>query len=194
MGLALSIVGTIFQGLGAAIVGIGVWKTWHEFAQGERFIDPFVARARFVFRRLPRWTQRLLRKILGRGGSITVQVPSISMSMSGSARTRISPMPLPRDVEGALRELDRRTRETSKTLADTADRIDNSVRIVNNRTNEIARKLDMTAAQLEMRTRHVAIGGVRYETFGVLLIVIGLFFQGVGLAIGTPPPPPTVGT
>lgn len=176
----LGIAGVVFQVVGILTTGVGLWKTWHEFAQGEGFWEPFVMRAQRVIRWVERPTRRLLRRpqrVEGGGG--------LRGSAAGHAqvRARLTWVPLPTRADSALAALDRRTRELEDGLSDLTERHEDDLANIREEIAQVGDKLEGTKQQMETQTRHVAIGGLRYEVTGLFCVALGLLLQGLGLLV-----------
>ncbi len=190
MGQALSVIGVVLQIAGVCIAGVGLWQTWHEFAQGEGFFDPLRQRAGEMGRRIAQDVRNAIARLLRRPRKPhVIGVSSIdSMSAVERARLRVTWDPLPPDTALALDELDRRTQQLSHMVANATDRHADELEEARTAAGTLARRVEEGIERLETKTRHVAIGGVRLEAMGLFLIALGLALQGVGALMGSPAP------
>ena len=182
MATALGLAGVLLQVIGVATTSVGVWKTWHEFAEGEGFWLPIVGALRSALRRVEGVLRRVLRRpqrIEGRGAL------EAHLSLSGQARARIDFGPLPTAAEAAFAELDRRTRLLADQLATAIEHHDQALEEARASVSGLSADVELTAQRLRTQVRHVAIGGLRWEALGLLLIALGLLAQGFSSAFGS---------
>lgn len=182
---ALNVAGTVLQVAGVLMTGYGASKTWHEFApEGERFLHPVRAR----WHRLLDWLQQVGRSFLRRSPRAVVARGGVAIGVGGafSARGRVQYPALGTDVATghAIAELDRRTRQLSETIANTADRLDEDLGGVRKDVADLGAGLGSELRRVDEQTRRVAIGGIRLEALGLVLIALGLFCQAIAGVAG----------
>src|SRR5664280_2188017 len=125
----LNISGVAAQILGVVIAFVGLWKTWHEHAAGERFSGPVVTWARAVGRSTATRARRIIRRLLRRRPETQAiaGIAASTFSAFGNLRVRVNWGPLPETTEAALQELHRRTVDVSDRQANATDRLDDAV-------------------------------------------------------------------
>jgi hypothetical protein len=168
----------VSQLFGVVIAFVGLWKTWHEFAEGERFRAPYVERARAIAERVVARARRMVQRLLRRPPQQIVGA-GVAISAGGvlKARGRAIWGLLPEPTEAALAELHRRTLDLSKTQADAIERLDDAIEDVRSAAEAFSTRVDEAIRRLEALNRRVAVGGVRWEASGLFLVLLGLALQ-----------------
>ena len=179
--------GVASQLLGVIVAFVGFRKTWHAFAAGEQFRDPYVARARAMGRAIAARVRPILRRLLRR----RPPTQALAGTSIGSAETfgklsvRVGWGPLPEPSDAALAELHRRTLDLARTQADATQRLEDAVEVMHNEVVALTGRMDEAVKRLEVLNRQVAIGGLHWEASGLFLVLVGLALQGIALAIGS---------
>ena len=181
----LNTLGVAAQIFGVLVAFGGLWKTWHEHAAGEAFWGWLVTRAYAVSRASAIRAQRIIRRLLRRRPE-TRAIAGIAAGQAaafGSVHGRVNWGPLPETTEAALQELHRRTVEMMDRQANAVDRLDDAVGEM--RTDIAARATHLVAeiGRVEKLSRHIAVGGVRLESMGLFLVLLGLALQWMASAI-----------
>jgi len=175
----LILAGFGFQAAGVAVTAYGARKTWQEWATA-----PFPPK-RWMVHTMLRFRYWLERVVLRRPPR-TIVGSGVVVSVGGSvnARGRIGWGPLQgKTAKGQIAELDIRLRDLANSVFNRADALEDSVSEVRRDLAAIGWKLDETAADLKRQTRRVAVGGIVWESFGLLLVVVGLTLQALGFVV-----------
>jgi hypothetical protein len=105
-----------------------------------------------------------------------------------SARGRIGWDPLSgKTAKAQILELERRLNDLASSTFNKADALEDSVAAVRRDAADVASRLAEAAARLEQQTRTVAVGGIVWESFGLLLVAIGLALQAIGFVFSAAP-------
>jgi hypothetical protein len=176
-------VGFLFQIIGVGVTVIGFRRTWREFASG-----PFPPKQWVIVhgRAFAEWVRRVILrrqqpKIVGSG-------VAVSGGGAFTARGRIGWGPLSgKTAKAQIIELEQRVKDLANSAFNKTDALEDSVVAVRRDIADVASRLDEAAAKLEQQTRTVAVGGIVWESFGLLLVVIGLALQAVGFVFGGAP-------
>jgi hypothetical protein len=174
--MTLSGAGLALQIVGLLVLGIGLWKTWHEFAEGEHFRDPYVTRARA----LVRWLDYRLRRLIGRPRPINLEGRAASQfGMSSSGLGVVGWPPLPKTTRPALNELERRIDEVSNRVASVQTELGAETTNRDDADKALEARLTGEVGRLNVRTKRVAVGGIRWQATGLLLLAVGLVLSSV---------------
>ena len=161
IGLALQLVGLL-------VMGLGVWRTWREFAlPGENLVEPITRAGRAAWTALVQRTEALWRRILRRPRRVEAHAEFAS-AVGMAARLQAS------DLTSAVLELERRVGQLVDRLADVDERVQDEREADLVAVAELRERLAGAIADLEARDRRVALGGLRLEMFGLFLTALGL--------------------
>jgi len=178
-----TVVGFLFQIVGLVVTAIGFRRTWREFATG-----PFPPRQWLLVR--GRGFAAWFRRVILRRPQPHIAGSGIAVGGGGAfiARGRIGWGPLSgKTARAQILELEQRVKDLANSTFNKTDALEDSVAAVRRDIADVASRLDMAAARLERQTRTVAIGGIVWESFGLLLVVIGLALQAIGFVFGAAP-------
>jgi hypothetical protein len=172
-------VGTILQLTGVAVTGLGFWRTWREFGEpGEGFFDPVTNAARVGWARLWAIAESAVRRLLRRPRPIVLEPgPATARLQAFDARAHIGFAPLPEDPAAALEALARRTEDLLKRISGLTEESRDGLQEVRAEIADLTSRLDTTAGDLRRRTRRVAVGGIRLEALGLVLVALGTALQ-----------------
>jgi hypothetical protein len=81
------------------------------------------------------------------------------------------------DLPAAIAELDRRTGELLERIADLRDGAEDNDVAVQDSIRELTAKLELEVVDLRSRDQRVAVGGIYWESVGLLLTGAGLVLQ-----------------
>lgn len=187
----LNALGVVSQLVGVVVAFVGLWKTWHEFANGERFLAPYEARAGAIAHAISVRVRSDLRRLLRRHPETIARAGTAhgTFTMSANIRGRVTWGPLPLTTEAAMAELERRTLELQKTHANTTERQDDALAEVRGDAATFRAHADEAIKRLEAMNRRVAVGGLRWQASGLFLVLLGLALQGIAAALGSGPAP-----
>lgn len=105
-----------------------------------------------------------------------------------TARGRIGWGPLTgKTAKAQILELEQRVKDLANSTFNKTDVLEDSIADVRRDVAQVALRMDEAAAQLDRQTRMVAVGGIVWESFGLLLVVIGLALQAFGFVVGQAP-------
>jgi len=180
----LAVGGTILQLAGVALTAVGFWRTWREFGDPDvGFFDPVTVPVRGGWRRLAITAEGVVRRLTRRPRSVVVHGSTFVQQMATvSARGRVQYGDLPTETGAALAELHRRTRDLMDRLSNTQEMIADGLRDVRAEIADILRRIDGLRAEFDRQARRVAIGGIRLEAGGLLLVALGTVMQWLGTA------------
>ena len=170
-------IGSALQLLGVGAMGLGVWRSWHEFAlSDERFLDPLIVPIREAWAAVTARVAALWRRIRRRPRHVAVSVSeAISAGAAFNATVRVGFGPLdPSDPTAALLELERRIGQLNERLATVDERLADERNADRADVTTLRQDLERAVGDLESRDRRVALGGLRLEVLGLFLTVIGL--------------------
>lgn len=141
--------------------------------------DRPIAAVRGAWRRLAArvsgWARRLLRRP---PPQITGEAIFVQGAGSVRARGRVQYPPVdPSDLPTATAELDRRLREVVDRHADLQERVQDEGEASLKAARELSERLDREVEELRSRDQSVAIGGIYWETLGLLVTGVGLVLQ-----------------
>lgn len=172
--------GVAFEIVGLAISGVGLWQTWREFATpNERFLGPIVDGTRAAFSAGVAAVESLVRRILRRPAKpIVVQVGVADMALTTDRLSvRIGYGSLSSEVQTALAELHRRTQELMDKHTRVDERLAGETEAREEAMRAVKEELARSLASHESREQRVAVGGVRTQSAGLFLVVLGLVLQ-----------------
>ena len=179
MAFWLILLGFIIQALGVAVTAYGATNTWHDYAT-----EPFPPKEWVLVRvrRFNAWFQRIVlrrrqRQIVGHGAIVTG---------GGAIRVRghMGWGPLTaRTAKAQIAELEQRMKDLANSTFTKTDALEDSITALQREVAGVGSRLDETTVRLDRQTRTVAVGGIVWESFGLLLLVIGLAFQALGFVI-----------
>lgn len=174
-------IGLIFQVLGLVVTGIGVHRTWREFAD-EPFLDPVVQPARRLWARVVAGLRRVFRRAqtLRVEGVLEAEEAGDSMLATGRVGFRI--IPEDRPIADAITELDERTRHLLDQIGDTRRHHDEDLGKFGSDLDSFRDEASRSIRALGESDRRVAVSGLRWEASGLFLIALGVLLQGVGSA------------
>lgn len=139
---ALNLVGLVFQGVGIALAGVGLRRTWREFApRGERFLGPVLEQASAVRKRLATAGRRLL----GRSGdAVALAGRAEGRATAFGALARGSWFALSAELEPsqAIEALDKRTRVLLDTVSDLKDELRDRATAGEGTISKLSERLD----------------------------------------------------
>jgi hypothetical protein len=176
----LNIVGVTLEAVGLVIAALGGWQTWRDFAPTDEGLwDPAVGTFRRVLKRVVEFTERGIRRLLGKPKAIELHAGVVrgSALVSGNLTVRKGYGPLTANTAEALRQLDDRTREILKKVYDERDAVDQRLRDLRSELEEVSKRLDEPVDTMGAQTRRVAIGGIRLQLVGLAFVGVGLVFQ-----------------
>jgi hypothetical protein len=174
-------IGTALQLLGVVTTGVGFWRTWREFAAPrEGFFDPIAVPLRAGWRRGSLKVEGLIRRVFRRPKAVVVGAGSITVGAAAfNARGRVQFGELPPTTKAAIAELHRRTKDLMDRVSDNREDTTDGLAAVRKEIADLASQVDAVAAGLEQRTRRVAVGGIRIEAAGLVLVALGTVLQSV---------------
>lgn len=173
--------GVALEVVGLAISGVGFWGTWREFAPpNEPFLRPIVEPTRRLLTaawvKAETFMRRLLRR---RPRPVVITVGSVQMraSVAGRGTVRINYGALSNDVQVALAELHRRTQELMDMQSMTGERLAAESEAREKAVTGMRTELERSFSRLEAREQRIAVGGIRLQSLGLLLVAFGLILQ-----------------
>lgn len=183
---SFQIVGAVLQLLGVGLAGIGYWKTWRDFAGDERFLDPVVELGESVVA----WVGSSVRRLVRRLRPSTREVPlsggvSVATAMRAGVRTQFPSLGDELETADALRALDARTRQLMDAVNELRDRLHDEVDRVEAQLEGLRSWATNEVERLGRQDRRVALGGIRIQSAGLLLIALGLGLQLLGSLLGS---------
>jgi hypothetical protein len=174
-------IGIALEVVGLAITGVGLWGTWREFAPpNEPFLRPVVEPTRRFLTVARVSVETLTRRLLRRPPRpIVIGVGSVQAHASafGRASVRIGYGALSNDVQAALAELHGRTQELMDMLAKTGERLADESEAREKAVTAMREELGRSFSRLEAREQRIAVGGIRLQSLGLLLVAFGLILQ-----------------
>lgn len=172
-------VAAVLQLVGLFVMGFGVWRTWKDFGPPGPMWGPPLAPVVRAWRRGSAWARERVRRLLRRrppnivGSGVWVQGAA-----TVHARGRVGYGPVDQsDLPAAIAELDRRTGELLERIADLRDGAEDNDVAVQDSIRELTAKLELEVADLRSRDQRVAVGGIYWESVGLLLTGAGLVLQ-----------------
>ena len=176
----LVVVGGTLQAFGVLVTGWGAVQTWNAYRPDEALLAPIISR---LTRARARVANRV-RKILRLPPRVHVITLGVVAEVETTASVRVSKqyglLETGANTAAALRELDRRTRETMEKAND-LDRVVDEVR------SELRAQVEKVKTESESRdteqvseTHRVATGGIRGVLWGLALTLLGIVVQTVG--------------
>jgi hypothetical protein len=180
----IDLIGGLLEALGILVAGIGLRKTWREFAPaGEHLLDPVSELLQSAASSL----RVRLDRVLGRPRPVTVTPGPASLEIRAfEPRVVVGYAPLPLDVEtaDAIAQLDGRTRDLVNQLSNVEDRLGTKLgRIAESVTALDARERE-DIASVQTQDVRIATGGIRLEVAGLTLVGGGLLLQLVARVLG----------
>lgn len=175
-------VGAALEVVGLSVGAVGFHKTWQEFSTGDRrFLQPEIER----LRRVPAWARRVLRRRrdvvvhpAAIESTVSSGVSSLHVTMGGLPSIAEDPEFFASEVQRRLRELheesQRRPRESP--------------------LNPLRARLPLASLHTQLAerfshaeglSRSIAVGGLRQQVFGWLLIAVGFTVQAVATFMQT---------
>lgn len=160
-----------------AISGVAYRQTWIDFAPADDgFFDfillPVLRLVRAVRRAAVTLVRRLLhRPVVGGGGAVTA---TATVKATGRVSTRLQFGSLPTDVRDALAALADRTQRLSDMLMATREQIEGESARSQETTQTLREEFAADVARVEGRAQRVAVGGMRLQAFGLVLIGLGV--------------------
>jgi len=172
--------GVALQIAGLAISGVGLWRTWREFARTEdRFLGPVIDPVREAFAAFGVMAEAFVRRALRRPRMIVAEIASAQGLVISSARANVrvgygSP---PNDVPEALAELHRRTQELMAMFSKVDERLAKENEDRDGAISAVRSEVDAAVKRLDARGQRIAVGGIRTQGLGVFLVALGLVLQ-----------------
>lgn len=176
----LTLIGVILEGIGVGLALWGLHRTFRELA-GESEFEPLWGFGRRVRLRSRQLAAAVAAKLGRRPASRHMVGGSLSLSLSGSVRTR------GRAGFGevhdwwrpwkAIPELDQRTRDLANRVADVRDKAEDEVERLDKDIAELRTELRAEAGRIEQFTKRVGTIDVRHQMAGLALVVAGIAFQ-----------------
>lgn len=173
-------VGVALEVCGLAMSGVGLWGTWHEFAPpGERFVGPLVDTTRAALAAVRAKVKTLVRRLLRRPPEpIVVQVGGVGvLTSTGRVSVRLGYGNLSDDVAAALAELHRRTQDLMDRHTQVDEKLADEAEARGLAIKEIRAEFASAVGRLEAREQRIAVGGIRLQSVGLLLVALGLVLQ-----------------
>lgn len=175
----LASIGAALQILGVLMTGVGVRRTWRKFGT-EDFWAPLKRAAGELWSRSALRIRQVLH--LRRSARVIAGSSALRARTALGVHPRVDFRVIPEDqnVPVSIAELDLRTRGLLEHLQQQAED-SQEVRTV---LDAVRTELDSLASDLHESDRQVAIGGIRLEAAGLLLIGLGAVLQVVGALAG----------
>jgi hypothetical protein len=169
----------IVQLVGLMIMAYGVWRTWEDFGPPGHIWGPPLAAIRAALQRLidrlGGWVRRILRRP-ARGEAAAGMAEGVGVAVDARARV-IHPPVDPSDPRAAIGVLDGRVRQLTQSLADLQERVQDEGTASRAAADELSERLEREVADLRARDQRVAVGGIQWETLGLLVTGAGLVLQ-----------------
>jgi hypothetical protein len=171
--------GTILQLTGVAVTALGFWRTWREFGEpGEGFFDPVTNAVRVAWARLATIAESAIRWLLRRPRPIVLEPgPATVSAKAFDPRVHIDFAQLPEDIAAAVEALARRTEDLLTRITGLTEESRDGIAGVRAEVADLASRLNSTAGDLRRRTGRVAVGGIRLEALGLVLVAAGTVLQ-----------------
>jgi hypothetical protein len=176
--LTFSIVGVAFEVVGLAFAVIGFRRTWVQFrTPGERFLGPVTS----ALDRATFWLSRVLHHKLP---PRTLEIHAASMAMSAnSARLSVILPALPsisEDQEGFAKMVQRHLESLKTQNETTAHALQDEIEAAEARYKDTLRIVEHYRTEAHGNVQTVAVGGLRPQVVGWVLVLIGIVLQAIG--------------
>ncbi len=166
--------------LGLGMSGLGLLRTWHEFAPtGEHFLGPLTDPARAALATARDTAETWLRRVVRRPKAVVAHAAVLqsTVSVGGRLGVKLGYGKLSDDPQAALAELHRRTQQLMDKVTEVDERVANEQRAREHAEGAIGHELTTSVKRLEQRGQQIAVGGVRTQAIGLVLVALGLFLQ-----------------
>ncbi len=172
--------GVVFEIVGLGMSGLGLWRTWRNFAPaGEHFLGPLTEPTGAALAAARLKAETFLRRILRRPkpGVTHVRSAEATISATGRVSIRIGYGNLSDETLVALGELHRRTQQLMDKVTAVDERVADEQRAREQADGAIGLELATSVKRLEQRGQRIAVGGVRTQAIGLVLVALGLVLQ-----------------
>jgi hypothetical protein len=162
---------------GFVLAAFGIRATWRDFANDERFFEP-------VHQGAGRIRAAGASVAAGLSGRRAVQVHEVGtateVDSAGTVSARVTPGPLTpaTDLETFAAAVDQRVKAIYERLDALRDDATAETTARTKADRELAERLNAEVARVEGMSQRIAVGGLRQQFAGLLLIASGFILQG----------------